>query len=302
MPSNCMSFLPEVGVVQRQGVGADEAVHPDILDFRDDMDTHSILSQHDPNRMKLTKKEYEDALEIKAMVEMSPDLDDLSDLMYAQLAIVCKDNVEDAIERCYGMKEFRQEYKIVDTYEQGEHYLKKIVQLFPEQFLSLSYSNDEGKYVFVHDVEKFDTKAFTSAELADDWLRMMYYNHILFFPDIESIRKGIIIAVDCKGMTMRRDMLKHCKTLFQEFLTYFPHSGQVRLFNAGTIMNVFASILRKLLPPEMKDQFIAGYQYEGGLARDFLSPTVEAANQRVLSRMQQSVKKRYENEKEFSLR
>ena len=270
--------------------------------FRDDTDVQRILSENDPNRLKLTKQEHDHAIVIKEMIESMPDLDNLSDLMYAQLAIVCKDNVEDAIERCYGMQEFREEYKIVDTYQQGALYLKRILELFPEQFLSFSYSDEEGKYVFVHDVEKFDTSAFTTAELADDWLRMMYYTHLLFYPDVEAIRKGIIIVIDCEGMTMRRGFLKHSKYLFDQFLAYYPHGGQARLFNTGTIMNTFACILRKFLPPDSRDQFIVGYQYEGGMGSGFLSPTVEVANQRVLSRMQQCLKARYDNEKLFSLK
>lgn len=270
--------------------------------FRSEEDLDRNLSLDDPDRMKLTKRENDRAKNIKAAVESLPDLDNLSDLMYAQLAIVCKDDVEDAIHRCYGMQGFRQEYKLVDTYEQGCKYLKTTLQLFPEMFLSFSYSEHEGRFVFVHDAEKFEPKAFTTADMADDWMRMCYYTHFIYFPDVEAIRRGIVIVCDCTGITMRRDWLKLNQKLFDQFLSYYPHSGQCRLFNTGPIMNIFASLLRKLLPEHIRDQFIAGYQYDGRLGDDFLVPTVEIAHQRVLSRLQHALEQRYENEKLFSLK
>lgn len=278
-----------------------EEVTTEEKTFLDPADLSRILSHDDPLRMKLTKQEHDHAMAIKEGIEGLPDLDNLCDLMYAHLALVCKGDVDDAVQRCYGLQQFRQEYDITDTYEQGSRYLKSTLALFPRQYLSFGFNEEEGTYIFVHDVGQFEPKAFTSPDMADDWLRMMYYNHMLFFPDMESLRKGIIIMVDCHGITMRRDVMKHIRAAFNQFLAYFPHSGQCRLFNSGTIMNVFAATLRKILPPEMKNNFCAGFQFDGAMADVFLTPTMEEANQRMLRRMQHALQRRYENEKTFSL-
>jgi hypothetical protein len=277
------------------------AVTSAAIPFRQEWDMGRILTVEDPDRMRLTRQEYENAMAIKEMIEGLPDVDNLSDLMYAHYAIVCKDDLEDVVQRCYALQEFRKEYKILDSYVQGCRCLQSGMELFPRQYLSFSFSWEEGKYVFLHDVQKFEPKEFTNFDMVHDWLRMMYYLHILFFPDLESIRKGVIIGVDCQDMTLRRDVMKYFKLLFDDLMAYFPHSGQCRMFNTGTIMNTIASLLRKILPPEMKDNFQVGYQYEGNMADDFLTPSVEAANQKMLRRMQYNLRQRYTNEMVFSL-
>jgi hypothetical protein len=103
-----------------------------------------VLSYGDPGRMKLTQKENENALAIQEMVEGLPDLDNLSDLMYAQLAIICKDRVEDAVNRCYGMQEFRHEYNLVDNLEQGSRYLRWGIQQLPLHFCPLDAIRKKG--------------------------------------------------------------------------------------------------------------------------------------------------------------
>ena len=51
----------------------------------------------------------------------------------------------------------------------------------------------------------------------------------------------------------------------------------------------------------MRDRFKTGMRYEGRLDSVFLVPTPEAATQRLLKVMQDNLKRRYENEKMFSL-
>ena len=280
----------------------DEDAHSDSPSpFRKEQDLTKILTQYDPERMKLTRQENQHALEIKEMVEGMPDLDNLSDLMYAQLAIVCKDNVENAIERCYAMQEFKQEYIIVDTVQQGFRHLQANFALFPEQMLSFSFAQSEGTYTFVHDFTKFEPKAFTSAEMAEDWLKVMYYSHILFFPDIESIRKGIVFVVECQGMGLRREVLRFLTSFFSQFLSYYPMNGQCRLFHTGAMFNVIISMLRALLPQQMRESFQIGLQIDGTLGDIFLVPTVQQANQKMLRRMQTALQQRYHNEQHFSL-
>ena len=232
---------------------------------------------------------------------MMPDLDNLPDFMYAQLAIICKDDVEDAIQRCYGMQGFRQEYKITDSLEQGRRYLAIPFQLFPQQVLTFSFSQEEGTYVFAHDCTKFEPKRFTSSTLADDWMMSMYYSHFAFMPDLETVRKGITVLVECEGMTMRRDSMKHYNAFFSGFLTYYPFIGRCRHYHTGTIINVLLSLLRPILPKHLRDTFQVGFQFEGHMGDAFLTPTVKDANARVYSRMADCLRLRYQNESSFFL-
>lgn len=265
--------------------------------YRDEEDLSRLLGRDDPDRMKLTKQEHDQAWTIKKRVEAIPDLDDLSDLMYVQLALVCKEDVEDAVTKCYAMQEFRQEYKIVETLPQGSHYLDWGFKMFPRFFLSFFFSEEEGTFVFVHDVEKLDPKQFTTSEMADDWMRHQYYGFRTFFPDVESIRKGIVLVAECQGMTMRRDVLRHNSRFFSEFLAHFPFTGVSRSFHTSAMFNCAVSILRKLVPEELGRSFQVGFQFEGHLGDVYLTPNLQEANQKMLARMKDNLRLRLENEK-----
>ena len=186
---------------------------------------------------------------------MMPDVDNLSDFMYAQLALVCGTDMDDAIRRVMGLQDFKQEYKVLEEYKEGCRCFRKVFQLFPEQNLSFSFSPKDGTYVFLHDSSQFNPDAFTSAEMVDEWLKAMYYWHTNFCPDLESIRKGVIVLVECKGMTLRADVLKIFSVLFSELLAFYPVNGQVRHYNTGAMMNVLCSTLRRLLPQHLKESF-----------------------------------------------
>ena len=269
--------------------------------LRPEEDLGRILAQDDPDRMRITGQEYENAMAIKAMVEMSPDLDNLSDLMYVQLAIVCKDNIEEVLDRCYGLQAFREEYKMLDTYEDGRYYLKELIKIFPTMFLNFAFAELDGCYTLVQDIQKFDPTAFTTLRIETNFLIGMAYISPAFHPDIESIRKGHVAIAECQGMTLRRDVMKFHSKFFSEFLSHYPFIGHCRAFHTSSMVNVIVSMLRKILPKDVKDRFMVGFKYDGHLADVLLVPTTEVANQRTLQRMFDALKLRYHNEKRFQL-
>ncbi|CAB9528883.1 expressed unknown protein [Seminavis robusta] len=269
--------------------------------FLTDEELSRTLPQNHEDRMKITFQEYVNALAIKAQVESTPDLDNLSDWWYVQLAIVCKDDIENALHRCYGLQSFREEYKVLDSYEDGVRNLAKLFEMFPRQFLMFDFSDKDGIYVFVHDLVKFDPKIFTSHQMAEDWTRGWMYIHYLMHPDIESIRKGIIVLIECEGLTLQRDAMKHSNRFFEEFLGVFPFFGEARQFHTGFFATIFFSFLKKIVPKEVSSQINVGYKFDGHMGDAFLVPTVEEANERMLTKLKAALKQRYEFEKSFSL-
>jgi hypothetical protein len=270
--------------------------------FRPDNDLSRILGPGDPDRMKLTREEYENAITIKELVEGLPDLDNLSDLMYVQYAIVCKDDTEDVINRCYALQAFKEEYKILDSYEQGCRYLDFVLKLFPRLYLSFGFdAQQDGSYMVVQDMEKFDPKAFTTPDMEDDCMRAMYYFYPMLAPDIESIRKGHVVVTECLGMGMRKDVLKYFTTFFSICCSHYPQVAHSHCFHTGTMLNVAVSILRKILPENMRGDFQVGFMSDDHLADVLLVPTVEAANERVLKKMKEVLRRRYDIEASFRL-
>lgn len=273
-----------------------------LNDFLTAEDLTRVLSQNHVDRMKLTQEEHQRAVLIKNMVEMMPDLDNWSDFMYAQLAIVCKDDVDDAIRRLIGMQDFREEHKILDTYNQGCFYLKKAFGFFPRHFLSFGFNETDGRYVFISDFSQLEPKNFTSPENVDEYIINVYYAHFALLPDLESVRKGYVTMVECQDMQMRRDVLNLLSSAFSSFLTYYPLNGECKHYHTGTMVNIVASMLRKILPDHVRRQYQVGCTFDGGnMAEVLLTPTVEEANKRMLAHMQAALKRRYDNEQSFRL-
>ena len=195
---------------QRGALNGEEAVdneddlinQEDVLEVIDDDEGHDdssiphILGIDDPRRMTLTKEEHHWALEIKRAVELLPELDNLSDFMYAQFAIITRGAVDDAIQRAFGLQEFRQEYGIMDNVIDGQRHLQNLIKAFPEQLLSFSFSHADGAYVLIHDVTKFDTSVLKSQSQINSWMAATYYLHSTMNPDIAAIRRGCIVLIE----------------------------------------------------------------------------------------------------------
>jgi hypothetical protein len=103
-------------------------------------------------------------------------------------------------------------------------------------------------------------------------------------------------------MELRRDLLKHYRELFLQLLVYYPvNPKQTKHFNTGAMANIICSTIKKLMPIEVRDKFQVGYTFDGEMSQAFLTPTVEAANQRMIARMTQALWLRYDNESSFRL-
>jgi hypothetical protein len=100
------------------------------------------------NRMRITPQELEWALEIKDMVEHTPELDNCCDFIYAQCAVVDGGDLEMSISRILRLEEFRQEYNIlvVDDYESARRAMHQFLNLFPGWMLHFSFVPPESIY------------------------------------------------------------------------------------------------------------------------------------------------------------
>ena len=64
--------------------------------------------------------------------------------------------------------------------------------------------------------------------------------------------------------------------------------------------NLLLSAFRKVIP-SLKETFFTGLQFDGRLDETFLVPSLEVSNRRLLSRMEATLKLRYQNERAFTL-
>ena len=270
------------------------------------------LGQLDPRRMLLTPEETVWALQVKRAIAQQPEIDTISDFMCAQLAILAEGDTAGAVERAAGLQAVREEYKFMDNYQDGRIGLRQLVERNPRQFLSFSYSELEGKYVLVHDVAQCDVSS--ARQMADgyyassrrDQERILlvggYFLHHAMTMDFASIRQGLIVLIECEGYnwSMKGDW-KILQRFFTEILQFYPLRAQLRHFHNGLVFNILASMLKPLLPQHLRDTFQVGCQFDGRLDQVFLVPTVKEASQRILERLGESLRRRYNHEHTFKL-
>ncbi|CAB9530802.1 expressed unknown protein [Seminavis robusta] len=175
--------------------------------------------------------------------------------------------------------------------------------LSPGQFLDFSFSPSLGCYVFVNDPTKLDSTQFTTSAKINGFMGGTHYFHNAFFPDMDSIRKGIVVMAEAEqwSWTKKQDF-RIIQKQFDEFIGVYPFIGQCRFYNSGLVFNMMAAILRRVLPTkQLRDQFKTGYRSEIPLPQYYLLPDMQTANQRMLDKMTETLKRRYENEQSFSL-
>lgn len=91
-----------------------------------------LLGPDEPERMHLTPAERQWALIVKDLIEGVPELDNLCEFEYAQLALIEHDNVEGDLKRAYQIQLYRQEYGIINTLEDDSKIMQYQSILFPE--------------------------------------------------------------------------------------------------------------------------------------------------------------------------
>ena len=284
---------------------ADSDDEDDLMVAPPDTPLPERMAKDDPRRMWLTRDEHRWALDIKDCLNMLPDVD-ATDFMCAQLAIICKDNLEDAMRRAQGIQTYQEEYKILDTLEDGMRVFSRHVSLFPKHWLTLTYSHTDETYVFMQDIAELDMSQLTTPRRVDDWFAGCYYIHALLCPDFATIRTGAIVCVECvnhdwQPKTRQGNDGKLILKMMSELLAHFPCRFICKNYHTGVMFNLFIATLRKLLPSEFKDMYQVGCDFDGHLGDAMLTPTVELANLRLLGRMEHVLKRRYDNEKSFKL-
>ena len=95
---------------------------------------------------------------------------------------------------------------------------------------------------------------------------------------------------------------KSLKRVWSEIAAVYPYRiDKVKYFNAGTTMTLVTSMLRPFMPADFRNRLEFGYQSEQRLDSLYLVPTLEAATTRLVGRLEETLRKRYENERLFRL-
>jgi hypothetical protein len=254
----------------------------------------------DPQRMDLTSEECDQAWEIRRAIEAMPEMENLSDFMYCQLAIVAANNKEEALERALHLQCFREDFKVPDTLSHGLASLKKLLSLAPAHFMALHFQDDA--YSLFLNIKGFETSVLNTREKEEEWIVGYYYLQHALSCDFETIRQGLIIHQECGGY----DWKKHCspklfKRLCDAFHSSYPFRYSAKHYHTGTMFNTACAMTRKLYPEGLIGCTQVGCVAPLPLDEIYLQPSVEIASERCLLQLQTGLKRRFQMEREFSL-
>ena len=261
--------------------------------------------------MGLTEAELEMAQMIKRYVQDLTDVDTLTDLEYAQYAIIAilkGDPLYAVAQQIQGIQQFKEEHGIRGTLSEGLIMLSRMVQeIRPGFHLSFFYDEQEQRYVHAFDITSFDTgKVMTSLGETAAWMASEYYLKQACFPTIKSLREGLVCMVECEGYDWRDREMFNLQALrrLAPLGTNLPMNERIKVFHAGTFANLLLSACITFLPPHLwrTMEFASNTDNQiGRLDTILLVPTQETAQQRVLENMQQALRLRYQNEETFRL-
>lgn len=280
----------------------EEAAGAPAEEGHNDAEAEEELFPRDPSRMELTQEEIEWAKAIRTAVEANNEVDNLSDFMYAQYALIDQDNLDQALRRIQHFQIFRQEYRLLDTADEGILILHRLIDLLPNIMLSVSFNEEEGNFVLVMDIAAFREKNLKTDADYRYLLGFVYYIGHVLSPDFTAIRQGTCYVIECDGYDWKNLTMSTRRRLWTESLAVYPYRiQQIKYFHTGIYANMAAALMKRFLPVEVYSKIAVGCQFAGRLDTFYAVPTRELANDRFLRRTETCLLARYENIKNFRL-
>jgi hypothetical protein len=260
--------------------------------------------------LTITEEEKGWAMIIKnAVVEADPDFSKtISDLEYAQHAIVAKDKLSKALKRMRRLKAFKEEYGIDDDrpIKEVEAILQRFEELASGFFLGFG-REASGRYVVTMDYKCFEPKKFESPE---DWKVLFagfYYMLEATQPDISSIREGMGMICESKGIAWKNFSLeieKRGAALYED--SYPVRIKEISVLNAPTIMRIMYLMCKPFLGKRVKEVLHMDAKLpdvQQNINRNNLPTTMGGVQGQLdmSEKMLESLKARAENKANFTL-
>ena len=277
---------------------------------------HSRLNSLPDPSMILSDEERQWTLAIKEALHNSSHFADdfhLSDLAFAQQAIVAQGNVAEALVRIEGLQHFYEEYNIDHTLEQALYYMREFMLQQPGYLLHLDVSPLSQQAWMVTDSAAF---RFENALANDDHWKIcvcgIYYAHYIMWTTFASIRQGMFSEVECDSVGWHNFNMEFVNRLFGELFSYIPIKFRVtRAYNTTVIANLLFSLARPFMSTSHKRSVQLGCQVMSNnddtnpgirrLSEFYLQPSVDVAMRRILKRTEELMQIRKYNEDTFQL-
>lgn len=258
-----------------------------------------------PSRL-LTPKERGWTNELESAIHKSQeDFGRLSDFEVAAHAIVAKGDTEVALKRIRRMQIFKDTNSISHemTVFQAIQLLHRFVHAYPD-FLQAFGTDSYERHVFVFRLQCLKSPPpFNHSE--EDQLASLYYIFHALQPDLEAVRRGTIFVGDLEGVSRRSFTF----SLFNGGRSLTKESYPIKVKDFPCIDTpLFSAVYPMMLPffsTKLRQKFVTCPKQ---LLQRYLPKTLlprrlggVMTETEVLEKLEESLKKRFENEEVFRL-
>ena len=241
--------------------------------------------------MALTEEELNRAIAIKSAVGASEHVKPVPDFEYARLAITCSSyTIEEAVNIAYKLQCFREKYKVQDNPQDAMYTIRQFMRWHPQHLLDVSYIPSENACSITYDMAAIQPQNIQTQE---QWRVLMSGLYFIFRSaetDLRSIRNGLIILCECKGMELSNLDLGIFERAVWDLWAYYPANHKdIRWLNTPPAANMIYSVVKRGLPAKFVNTWTLGGEldgFEGRLDALFTTPTLEIAQEALLNRME----------------
>jgi hypothetical protein len=263
------------------------------------------LPPRNPDLVKLFRLSDDErrwALQLKAAVESSPQLENLSDLQYVQFALAHSGDMDKMLQRVEGLQEFRHEYKILNTFDDGMAVIFECTKVHPFCLLSVAYDDVTENYGMIYDRSRIQLDIIKTHADWRKYLGQLFYVLHSLCPDPLSMRNGIFMIGEHGGMQRSAMSIDKHRILWDHFLSHYPvFFRSIKAFHTNGFANLAYSMMKLFLNREITDRIDVGCQFGTNIASLYLLPSPEMSVLRLVRRLEVFLKTRYQNEASFSL-
>jgi hypothetical protein len=272
--------------------------------------------EEEDSSMTLSDRERAMAVQIKQAVEEDTAITNLSDMEYAQHAILAKGDVNLALSRIQGLQYFREEYHIDNSPSQCVNYLNQFMMLQPGAILNIDICPDTGEGILGFNRGALDPAVALKCSIHDrvpeqNWkvhaISCYYFPHIVQ-PSLESVREGIFFMFDGHQMSWKNINLTFTRRILGEVWYHYPFRvNKLEEYNSTMGSTMFWSLLKPFLPKTWVSACHFGCQIDTCTDRQwtlselYLEPNLEQAQVYILRRAHQLLSIRAQNEATFRL-
>ena len=183
-----------------QGAGRGEAQQRQQMREGDQQQIQRQMESRSSNpRMAITSNHRNLAVLIKDTIEADPEIDNLPDFWYAQLALVNGDDVDAALEQAASMQYLREEYGIRDTMTDAKKVIWDFLHLYEDWLQSFCYIPNLDSMFVVIDLAACDGKAYDRPNGWKTALAGQYYLRQAVNPDLVCVQNGASTIFECRG-------------------------------------------------------------------------------------------------------